>query len=271
MSALPDTDVSAPPEARPGAWNWRPKVRWFAAEFLVVVTGVLVALALNTWWQGQQDAARERAYLVQLDDDLRRTARQVVLADSLTRPADEAGVLLRRAYYDPERPLRDSILTWFWKADRVMTATPVVGTAEALIATGDLALIRDDSLRSALTSYLDISNRIVDGQEQLQAQWLQSYRRLSSRIDVAPVLDLEFTPEARAELAKVDPFWPFPEGPRRNPFPLDVEDLLSDPAAAAEVAAMNDSKDNLRQLRRVLLEHTRALRSRINAQLSERA
>jgi hypothetical protein len=26
-----------------------PRLRWFAAEFLVVVTGVLVALAMNAW------------------------------------------------------------------------------------------------------------------------------------------------------------------------------------------------------------------------------
>lgn len=270
LSRMPSpVDVSAPPKTRPERWDWRPKVRWFAAEFLVVVTGVLVALALNTWWQGQQDEARERTYLIQLADDLRQTERQVASADSITRPADAAGVLLRRAYYAPERPPRDSLLRWFWRADRVITASPVIGTAEALIATGDLALVRDDSLRSAITSYLDVSRRIVDAQEQLQTQWLQSYRRLSGRIDVAPVLDLEFTPEARAELARADPFWPFPEGPRRDPFPLDVAELLSDPEAAAEVAAMNDSKDNLRQLRRILLEQTRALRTRVDAELSE--
>ncbi len=149
-----------------------------------------------------------------------------------------------------------------------MTASAVVGTAEALIATGGLAFIRDDSLRSAITSYLDVSHRIADAQEQVQTQWLQSYRRLSSRIDVTPALDLEFTSEARAELARADPFWPFPESPRRDPFPLDVAELLSDPVGAAEVAAMNDSKDNLRRLRRVLLEETQALRRRVDAALS---
>ncbi len=31
-------------------------LRWFAAEFAVVVSGVLVALALQAWYQSRQDA-----------------------------------------------------------------------------------------------------------------------------------------------------------------------------------------------------------------------
>ena len=36
-----------PPASTPKRWDWRPQLRWFGAEFLVVVTGVLGALALN--------------------------------------------------------------------------------------------------------------------------------------------------------------------------------------------------------------------------------
>src|SRR5688572_25817782 len=43
--------------------GWRARVRWFAAEFLVVVTGVLVALALQAWYEDRQDRDRETAYL----------------------------------------------------------------------------------------------------------------------------------------------------------------------------------------------------------------
>ena len=50
--------------------DWRPGVRWFGAEFLVVVTGILVALALNAWWGSRQDAAREQAYVRQLRAEL---------------------------------------------------------------------------------------------------------------------------------------------------------------------------------------------------------
>ena len=41
------TETSTSPAPRPPSWDWRPKLRWFAAEITVVVAGVLIALALN--------------------------------------------------------------------------------------------------------------------------------------------------------------------------------------------------------------------------------
>ena len=40
-------------------WEWRPKVRWFAAEYLIVVLGVLTAVGINAWWNEQERAAEE--------------------------------------------------------------------------------------------------------------------------------------------------------------------------------------------------------------------
>ena len=45
-------------------------LRWFATEFLVVMTGVLVALAVDAWWKKQTDLQLERTYLEQIALDL---------------------------------------------------------------------------------------------------------------------------------------------------------------------------------------------------------
>lgn len=50
--------------------DWRPRLRWFAAEFLVVVSGVLVALLLNAWWADRHDRAEEAAALYHILRDL---------------------------------------------------------------------------------------------------------------------------------------------------------------------------------------------------------
>lgn len=48
----------------------RSSIRWFAAEIIVIVAGVLIALALNAWWQDRQDAESEQVYLRLLLRDL---------------------------------------------------------------------------------------------------------------------------------------------------------------------------------------------------------
>ena len=42
------TEIPLPSESSSAStrWNWKPRLRWFAAEIAVVVAGVLIALAL---------------------------------------------------------------------------------------------------------------------------------------------------------------------------------------------------------------------------------
>lgn len=53
-----------------GQRKWRRSLRWFLAEFVVLVAGILVALAVSSWAQDRQDAKREQVYLRQLEVDL---------------------------------------------------------------------------------------------------------------------------------------------------------------------------------------------------------
>lgn len=53
----PSAEVPPPPTAPPRRWDWRKGATWFGAEFLVVVTGVLVALAVNAWWGDRSSGA----------------------------------------------------------------------------------------------------------------------------------------------------------------------------------------------------------------------
>jgi hypothetical protein len=45
-------------------------LKWIFPEFLVVVTGVLVAFALNSWWMDMKDQKKEEAYLTQVLQDV---------------------------------------------------------------------------------------------------------------------------------------------------------------------------------------------------------
>ena len=244
--------------------GWRAKGRWFAAEYLIIVTGVLTAAAVNAWWQGRQEVTQERSYLVQLVEDLRQTERIMTLADSAELRASRAIGRLERAFYLSERPPRDSLLMWIYGSSWIRPVRPVLGTAEALVSTGDLRLIRDDSLRAAVTAYLDDTRRLMAHHEASAAEWLAGLRALHERGDRAALLLIAAQEDS---LARTSPFWPLPDGPRRDPFPFDAEGFLTDREAFAATVQMSDAKGQLETVRQWVRERSATLRARVEGEL----
>ena len=262
---VPDSDAPRP------RWDWRGGARWFGAEFLVVVTGVLVALAVGAWWQGRQDAAREAAYLGQLAADLRETERAAADADTFLRPVDRAGSLLWLAFYRAAPPPRDSLLAWAERAMWTSTVRPVTGTAEALVATGDLALVRDDSLRTAVTAYLERTRGRLYDHEQFDQAWAAAERRMRRHVDPTESALTLYAPETldgflaemgvpEADLAELE-----------APFPFDAAAFLADEAALRDAFEMANAKRNLLTVRRAMADDARALRQRVEAEVGSDA
>lgn len=263
MTEGPPIPAATPP---PEGERWRPRLRWFGAEFLVVVAGILAALAINAWWGARDDASRERRYLTQLRSDLLETERLVAEADSVMGPVDAAGAQLARAFFLPDRPPADSIVVWFSRAYRVRDARPITGTVESLIATGDLGLLRDESLRSAVATYLDNTRTTIRIHDQDVQRWVDALLAFSTRLNP---LQLE---EALADPSTLDslrssPLWTLPQGAHRDPFPLDVDELLSERPAYDEVKQMHLSKETLRVMRSRMRADAEQLRARVEEAL----
>ena len=143
------------------ATTWQGRLRWFAAEFLIVVTGILVALALNAWFQGRQDEERATNYLKRIDRDL----------DLMIRDANFAAAYERRQTADGLYAY--SVLSHVSTADERQRASLALahllvrrtlpvhdGTYRDLISTGDMRLV-SDQLRDELVDYYDEADRIV--------------------------------------------------------------------------------------------------------------
>jgi hypothetical protein len=257
----PDSHDTAPAPAA-----WRGGVRWFAAEFLVVVTGILVALALQAWYEGRSDAGRERAYLAQLEADLRETERLVDVADAENRSADLAGVRFLRAFYAATPPPRDSLLAWFGQANSYEVVRPVTATAEALVTTGDLNLVRSDSVRVGLTTYLDHSRRLVASQQTYEYEFLRASDDLDRKIDYAEMIVMRAPPALIDSVARANPMFRLPPGPRRRPFPVDVDALLRDRDAHFAIGQLVSAKRNMADLRQEMREGARRVRALVAAE-----
>jgi hypothetical protein len=103
-----------------------------------------------------------------------------------------------RAFYEPERPPRDSVLAWYRRASSYETVRPVTGTVEALIVTGDLNLLRSDRARAAVSAYLDHSRRLVASQQTYEAEFLRASDALDEKIDYAETIPAR-VPQARID------------------------------------------------------------------------
>lgn len=257
----------SPWRVRLGALDWRAKARWFGAEYLIVVLGVLTAVGINAWWGEREDRAQERAYLLQLAADLRETERLVEQADVRLFLADASGAKLVEAFYLPERPPRDSLISWFSEAYMGSGMRPLLGTAEALVATGDLALIRDDSLRSAITAYLYQTREVMRQHDLAVSMWLQDILAFRKLLGFAETEEFGLTRTAVDSLRRT-PLWLLPQGDRRDPFTFEVEELLASRENHDLALDFVEAKLAMRRFRAAFRRDAAALRERVEAELA---
>jgi len=198
----------------PQTMQWRAA----AVQLLTIVTGVLVALAAQSLWNRRQDSEREREYLTQLRADLAQTSARV--AESITTQEITVHKLgrLRQALHSTDDAPPDSVRVWV--RHRMATADFTTSTLDALLQTGDVNLIADDSLRLAIIAY---------------AAQLDEIRRSLERVGNAY---LERSANARAAEERYSTFSPvswtdtiYPPGT------IDLRGLRNDPEARA---AFND-------------------------------
>lgn len=160
------TESASPPTvpaAAPRRWDWQSKLRWFAAEFLVVVTGVLVALALNAWWQGRQDLVSEEHYLAFLSRDLQSTLDDLGEAESFEGMQVREGLTAYRALSAPSPPEDPrSVSQALSRLSARRTLVLDNATYEDLISTGNLQLVRNRELRDRIVDFYERTQRAYE-------------------------------------------------------------------------------------------------------------
>ncbi len=255
-----DTDGILPP----ASW-WGPRLRWFMAE-ITVVGGVLIALALNAWWSGRQDEAKADAYLRQLASDLAETERVMTASDALLRPTERAVKRLLQSFGEPTPPV-DSVLSWVDAALITDLPHPVLGTAQALVATGDLALIEDDSLRLAIANYLEAAQSQLEFYSTSARSLTIDSSDLIRRADLSEALS-RLPQDEKEALYATDPTGLVPPPGWRAPFPLDVRRFYADREVYASIQLMAIWTANVAEDRDAFRTNATSLRRQVGGALA---
>jgi hypothetical protein len=145
---------------------WRIRLRHdslfgrFLFEFVVVVAGVLVALALNAWFQERQDAKTEAGYVALLSRDLERTIDDLSTFTAFETRQIEDAALVQRSI--AKRPPTVDTTRLSEAMARLMTRQTMVlknSTYLDLVNTGHLRLIRDAALRDAIVDFYQVTGQ----------------------------------------------------------------------------------------------------------------
>ena len=127
----------------------------FAAEFVVIVAGVLAALAADGWRAERIDLAAEAEFLGRLRGDLEADTAELAKTQRMIEVKYSVLASLSRDGIDPEEidPVRLATdlaraTAWTWSFQTVHDVT-----FQELRSSGRLNLIRNADLRSQLSSY----------------------------------------------------------------------------------------------------------------------
>ena len=138
--------------AAPASLPWKRLL----AELAVIVAGVLIALAADAWWEQRRERNEAEDYLQRLLVDFEATERRL----HNTREADSKTLesvsgIVDRAYRGAFPPPDSLDLP-----TRFNSFEPLIGTLTALVESGDLRLIRSDSLRFELIAFLALISSV---------------------------------------------------------------------------------------------------------------
>lgn len=232
--------------------HWLRTARWFAAEFTVVVAGILVALALSSWAEDRRDAKREQAYLQQLAADLDASDAILSEAVAFVVARAESSARIVQSFWHEQQVVDRAIVKDLKVPRSTRRFRPILGTAEALISSGDMRLVHTGALRTQILAYVESMRTHLEDINRFDV----TYYRPAVTI-LYPNSELQqFFPRAMES----DRLMPRPNDADRVPFPADLRTLLRDRNVYDGYSLLLVAHRNQADEYQEMLEETRKLR-----------
>ena len=154
-------------------------------EIVLVVIGILVALQINNWNEYQKDRNREKMYLESLEGDLRESQDELERVIDKTNRVKIAALQLLEYSTDtvpmPPPAVFDSLVITTFGYTIAMTNE---GTINDITGSGDLKVIRNDSLRSMIASWEAGFKMIRERENLLKVSYEENKKNLQNKVDL---------------------------------------------------------------------------------------
>jgi hypothetical protein len=133
-------------------------------EIILVVVGILIAISIDDWNESKNERAQEQIILRQLKVEYQKNLEQLEQKMVMRNEMLEAATRLLQFKDEPPSAKKDSLLLCMSSLMRDPTFDPIQND---LIASGNLRLIRNDTLRQMLANW---TSDILQVQE-VEKQW----------------------------------------------------------------------------------------------------
>ncbi len=131
------------------------RLRWFGAEILVVVFGILIAFSVDAWWSEKAERVQERELLRGLGAEFAANLELFDRTALLHRQSiEQAREMLEITGPVPPELDPATIESLLWPLiSEIPSYHPAMGEVEAMLGSGQLRLIRNDRLRTAIAAW----------------------------------------------------------------------------------------------------------------------
>lgn len=244
-------------------------IKWFFAEFLVVVTGVLVAFALNSWWVDVKDRNKEETYLKQVLQDIESSIQLMEGAVKFEVSASHAASQLMEVAYSDSIPPTAELNIHALRCMNFEPGSLLQSTLLSLVNSGDLQLISDDSTRVELTS---LSGELADYETMRRTitseMLIPAFKELSS--SVSPMdINLSMLDQEDYAVASSDSLVPLPEVEHfKKPQPTNWKALYSDAEFLDRLTFMYIAHLNLQRVHQGALKELTESKAKIESLLN---
>ena len=190
-NAGPTADVGSTVEAAglsssSGSDGWRPTPMWYLAEIIVVVVGVIIALAANAWWEDRRTDALEAEVLRAVRSELE--ANRVELAEivRLTEDClDRTDRFLRAAPSSLGAVPADSAFHWAASLACRRTFEPATEAAQALGTAPGFDSVLDLRIRRAVAGWVTALDDAVEERNAMSTYGDAVYQVLAGYVATA--------------------------------------------------------------------------------------
>jgi hypothetical protein len=132
-------------------------------EGIVIVASILLAFGIDAWWDERRAAQDEREHIAQLTFDFQANAARLANIRSIHEAALDASYeILARAGIGGVSQSSATTAELVLLSLRSWTYDPVLGGINSLIQSGNLGLLRNDSLRVAVAGWPDVARDLSD-------------------------------------------------------------------------------------------------------------